>query len=231
MIAGLNSPPVESPGQESDNDSLPGQGYTSSHASSDDEQSAILLLDDSTSSSHANQRRQARHPNDARPTHSDPTAEDPGNIALSLILRPANDHGVPATHGRSSRWNLFNALGMHGRRTTCATYPIPFCLRWLHRTQYGLGRRSIQTVGANAYIPHSHAPDCAADPANWRTSCHSASLMRDASRKVADSCSNAAPRIFETAAAGIRRGLIKLRSQCPSTQNFLRGYRPAPRLG
>ena len=40
---------------------------------------------------------------------------------------------------------------MHGRRTTCATYPIPFCLRWLHRTQYGLGRRSIQTVGANAY--------------------------------------------------------------------------------
>ena len=151
MIAGLISPPVESPGQESDNDSLPGQGYTSSHASSDDEQSAILLLDDSTSSSHANQRRQARHPSDARPTHSDPTAEDPGNIALSLILRPANDHGVPATHGRSSRWNLFNALGMHGRRTTCATYPIPFCLRWLHRTQYGLGRRSIQTVGANAY--------------------------------------------------------------------------------
>ena len=117
MTAGLISPPVESPGQESDNDSLPGQGYTSSHASSDDEQSAILLLDDSTSSSHANQRRQARHPSDARPTHSDPTAEDPGNIALSLILRPANDHGVPATHGRSSRWNLFNALGMHGRRT------------------------------------------------------------------------------------------------------------------
>ena len=28
MIAGLKSPPVESPGQESDNDSLPGQGYT-----------------------------------------------------------------------------------------------------------------------------------------------------------------------------------------------------------
>ena len=25
------------------------------------------------------------------------------------------------------------------------------CLRWLHRPQYGLGRRSIQTVGANAY--------------------------------------------------------------------------------
>ena len=72
-------------------------------------------------------------------------------------------------------------------------------------------------------IRHNHAPDRAADPANWRTSCLSASLMRDASRKVADSCSNAAPRIFETAAAGIRRGLTKLRSQCPSTQNFLCG--------
>ena len=121
---------------------------------SDDEQPAILLLDDSTSSSHANQRRQARHPSDARPTHSDPTAEDPGNIALSLILRPANDHGVPATHGRSSRWNLFNALGMHGRRTTAGwrNFPDPLhCLRWLHRTQYGLGRRSIQTAGEHAY--------------------------------------------------------------------------------
>ena len=53
--------------------------------------------------------------------------------------------------------------------------------------------------------------------------------MRDASRKDADSCSNAAPRIFETAAAGIRRGLIKLRSQCPSTQNFLcRATAPHP---
>ena len=50
MIAGLISPAVESPGQESDNDSLPGKGsYTSSHASSDDEQPGILLLDDSTS--------------------------------------------------------------------------------------------------------------------------------------------------------------------------------------
>ena len=91
MIAGLISPAVESPGQESDNDSLPGKGsYTSSHASSDDEQPGILLLDDSTSSSHANQRRQASHPSDARcrSTHSDPTAKDPGNIALSLIAAP-----------------------------------------------------------------------------------------------------------------------------------------------
>ena len=44
MIAELISPPVESPGQESDNDSLPGQGYTSSHASSDDEQSILLAV-------------------------------------------------------------------------------------------------------------------------------------------------------------------------------------------
>ena len=49
--------------------------------------------------------------------------------------------------------------------------------------------------------------------------------------KPIDSCSNATPGIFETAAAGIRRGLIKLRTQCPGTLNFLRGYRPAPRLG
>ena len=90
MIAGLISPPVESPGQESDNDSLPGQGYTSSHASSDDEQPAILLLDDSTSSSHANQRRQASHPSDSRSTDSEPSAEAPGKycaIASCCALR------------------------------------------------------------------------------------------------------------------------------------------------
>ena len=62
MIAGLISPPVESPGQESDNDSLPGLGYTSSHASSDDEQPAILLLDDSTSSSHATSEKAGKPP-------------------------------------------------------------------------------------------------------------------------------------------------------------------------
>ena len=90
MIAGLISPPVESPGQESDNDSLPGQGYTSSHASSDDDQPAILLLDDSTSSSHANQRRQASHPSDSQSTHSEPSAEAPGKycaIASCCALR------------------------------------------------------------------------------------------------------------------------------------------------
>ena len=47
------------------------------------------------------------------------------------------------------------------------------------------------------HTPQPRAPDRAADPANWRTSCLSASPMRDASRKDADSCSNAAPRIFE----------------------------------
>ena len=92
MIAGLISPPVESPGQESDNDSLPGQGCSPSHASSDDEQPGILLLDDSTSiivlACHIiDDRRQASHPSDARSTHSDPTAEDLG-IALSLVVAP-----------------------------------------------------------------------------------------------------------------------------------------------
>ena len=95
-------------------------------------------------------------------------------------------------------------------------------MKGLHRAQYELGRWSIQTAGGKC-IRHNHAPDRAADPANWRTSCLSASPMRDASRKDADSCSNATLGIFETAAAGIRRGLIKLRSQCPSTQNFLCG--------
>ena len=50
--------------------------------------------------------------------------------------------------------------------------------------------------------------------------------------QVADSCSNAAPRIFETAAAGIRRGLTKTAIAVPWHSTFsLRGYRPAPRLG
>ena len=66
------------------------------------------------------------------------------------LLRPANDFGV----GRSSRWNLFNALGMHGRRTTAGwrNFPDPLhCMRRLHRAQYELGRWSIQTAGPNAY--------------------------------------------------------------------------------
>ena len=40
------------------------------------------------------------------------------------------------------------------RRTTAGwrNFPGPLhCLRWLHRTQYGLGRRSIQTAGEHAY--------------------------------------------------------------------------------
>ena len=75
-------------------------------------------------------------------------------------------------------------------------------------------------------IRHNHAPDRAADPANWRTSCLSASPMRDASRKDADSCSNATPGIFETAAAGISRGL-KRRSPCaPARKIFSAGLPP-----
>ena len=215
------SPPVESPGQESDNDSLPGQGYTSSHASSD-EQPAILLLDDSTSSSHANQRRQASHPSDTRSTHSDPTAI----LALSLVVAPCERlRCACATHGRSSRCVFI-------QRKWWRNFADPVhCMRRLHRAQYELGRWPIQTAGGKC-IRHNHAPDRAADPANWRTSCLSASLMRDASRKVADSCSNAAPRIFETAAAGIRRGLTKTAISVPQHAKFsLRGYRPAPRLG
>ena len=153
MIAGLISPAVESPGQESDNDSLPGKGsYTSSHASSDDEQPGILLLDDSTSSSHATSS--TTEGRQAIPVTPDRPTAIPRLKILALryrwLLRPANDFGV----GRSSRSNLFNALGMHGRRTTAGwrNFPDPLhCLRWLHRTQYGLGRRSIQTAGEHAY--------------------------------------------------------------------------------
>ena len=154
MIAGLKSPPVESPGQESDNDSLPGQGYTSSHASSDDEQPAILLLDDSTSSSHANQRRQASHPSDARcrSTHSDPTTEDPGKycaIANCCALRTTtvclNPRPLKSVEFIQRSWHARQKNDMRN-----LSDPL-HCLRWLHRPQYGLGRRSIQTVGANAY--------------------------------------------------------------------------------
>ena len=90
MIAGLISPPVESPGQESDNDdSLPGKGsYTSSHALSDDEQPAILLLNDSTSSSHAiREGRQAIPVTPDRLTAS-PRLKLLANIALSLVVAP-----------------------------------------------------------------------------------------------------------------------------------------------
>ena len=71
-------------------------------------------------------------------------------------------------------------------------------------------------------IRHNHAPD----PENWRTSCLSASPMRDASRKDADSCSNAAPRIFETAAAGIRRGLTNCDLSAPARKIFSAGLPP-----
>ena len=114
---------VESPGQESDNDSLPGQGYTSSHASSD-EQPAILLLDDSTSSSHANQRRQASHPSDTRSTHSDPTAEDPGAIASCCALRTTT---VCLNPRPLKPVSLFKVVrGRNDNDSGGATSPIPF---------------------------------------------------------------------------------------------------------
>ena len=129
MIAGLISTPVESPGQKSDNDSLPGQGCSPSHASSDDEQPAILLLDDSTSSSHANQRRQASHPSDSRSTHSEPSGEAPGKycaIASCCALRTTT---VCLNPRPLKPVSLFNAKVVRGRNDNDsggATSPIPF---------------------------------------------------------------------------------------------------------
>ena len=80
----------------------------------------------------------------------------------------------------------------------------------------------MSSGGGGKCIRHNHAPD----PENWRTSCLSASPMRDASRKDADSCSNAAPRIFETAAAGIRRGLTNCDLSAPARKIFSAGLPP-----
>ena len=118
MIAGLISPPVESPGQESDNDSLPGQGYTSSHASSDDEQPAILLLDDSTSSSHANQRKKAGKAIPVTPDRpiAIPRLKILANIALWLVVAPCERlRCACATHDRSSRCVFIQRYGVRGR--------------------------------------------------------------------------------------------------------------------
>ena len=194
MIAGLISPAVESPGQESDNDSLPGKGsYTSSHASSDDEQPGILLLDDSTSSSHATSS--TTEGRQAIPVTPDRPTAIPRLKILALryrwLLRPANDFGV----GRSSRWNLFNALGMQENDSGVAQLPrSPSLLEMAAQTTVW-ARPSVHSDCGGKCIPHSHGPDRAADPANWRTSCLSASLMRDASRKDADACSNEALRV------------------------------------
>ena len=194
MIAGLISPAVESPGQESDNDSLPGKGsYTSSHASSDDEQPGILLLDDSTSSSHATSS--TTEGRQAIPVTPDRPTAIPRLKILALryrwLLRPANDFGV----GRSSRWNLFNALGMQENDSGVAQLPRSPSLLEMAAQNAVWARASVHSDCGGACIPHSHAPDRAADPANWRTSCLSASLMRDASRKDADACSNEALRV------------------------------------
>ena len=162
--------------------------------SSDDEQPAILLLDDSTSSSHANQRRQARHPSDARPTHSDPTAEDPGNIALSLIVAPC-ERPRCACNPRPLKSVEFIQRSWHARqKNDMRNLSDPLLLEMAAQNTVW-ARPSVHSDCGGKCIPHSHAPDCAADPANWRTSCHSASLMRDASRKDADACSNEALRV------------------------------------
>ena len=99
-----------------------------------------------------NQRRQASHPSDARSTHSDPTAEDPGNIALSLIVAPC-ERPRCACNPQPLKSVEFIQRSWHARqKNDMRNLSDPLhCLRWLHRTQYGLGRRSIQTVGANAY--------------------------------------------------------------------------------
>ena len=198
MIAGLISPAVESPGQESDNDSLPGKGsYTSSHASSDDEQPGILLLDDSTSiivlACHIiDDRRQASHPGDARSTHSDPTAEDLG-IALSLVVAPCERLRCGPLKSVE-----FIQRSWHARQENdsgVAQLPRSPSLLEMAAQNTIWARPSVNSDYGGKCIPHSHGPDRAADPANWRTSCLSASLMRDASRKDADACSNEALRV------------------------------------
>ena len=158
MIAGLVSPPVEAPRQESDNDSLPGQGYTSSHASSD-EQPAILLLDDSTSSSHATssttEGRQAIPVTPDRPT-AIPRLKILANIALWLVVAPCERlRCACATHGRSSRCVFIQRYGVRGRNDNDSGArnfaELVHCLKRLHRAQYELGRWPIQTAGVNAY--------------------------------------------------------------------------------
>ena len=112
---------------KSDNDSLPGQGCSPSHASSDDEQPAILLLDDSTSSSHANQRRQASHPSDSRSTDSEPSAEAPGKycaIASCCALRTTT---VCLNPRPLKPVSLFKVVrGRNDNDSGGATSPIPF---------------------------------------------------------------------------------------------------------
>ena len=96
---------------------------------SDDEQPAILLLDDSTSSSHANQRRQASHPSDARSTQSDPTVEDPGKycaIASCCALRTTTVCLQPTAAQAGVFIQRYGVRGRNDNDSGGATSPIPF---------------------------------------------------------------------------------------------------------
>ena len=88
----------------------------------------------------------------ARSTHSDPTTEDPGKycaIANCCALRTTtvclNPRPLKSVEFIQRSWHARQKNDMRN-----LSDPL-HCLRWLHRPQYGLGRRSIQTVGANAY--------------------------------------------------------------------------------
>ena len=150
-----------------------------------------------------------------------PWTDDEDKLVRSLV----DMHGTKCWSliaGRSSRWNLFNALGMHGRRTTAGwrNFPDPLhCMRRLHRAQYELGRWSIQTAGPNAYATTTLQTALLIQQIGGPRASRLLLCVMLAERTLI----HAQMRIFETAAAGIRRGLTKLRSQCPSTQNFLCG--------
>ena len=88
----------------------------------------------------------------ARSTHSDPTTRDPGKycaIANCCALRTTtvclNPRPLKSVEFIQRSWHARQKNDMRN-----LSDPL-HCLRWLHRPQYGLGRRSIQTVGANAY--------------------------------------------------------------------------------
>ena len=82
------------------------------------------------------------------------TAEDPGKycaIANCCALRTT----TVCLNPRPLKSVEFIQRSWHARQKNVndmrnLSDPL-HCLRWLHRPQYGLGRRSIQTVGANAY--------------------------------------------------------------------------------
>ena len=178
------------------------------------------------------ERRQASHPSDARSTHSDPAAEDSGKYCANASCCALRTTTVCLQPTAAQVGGIYSALlACTAEERHAQLIRSPSLLEMAAQTTVW-ARPSVHSDCGGKCIPHSHGPDRAADPANWRTSCLSASPMRDASRITLIHAQMRHRVSSKQLPLAHPTWTNKTAISVPQHAKFsLRGYRPAPRLG